>query len=150
MRVRNKIEPKNIAVKPMLNKNTPPFASEKVRSRNIVKSSAGDTTRAERTTNAASVREVAALGITNQRETAIIWDRATGRPIHNAIVWQDRRTAGICARLRREGHERMISARTKARKARNFAEADRIRDELVSRGVALKDSKDGTTWEIAR
>jgi glycerol kinase len=60
----------------------------------------------------ASARQVAALGITNQRETSLIWDRATGRPIHNAIVWQDRRTAELCARLRREGHERMIAART--------------------------------------
>ncbi|MBW8270222.1 glycerol kinase GlpK [Caldovatus aquaticus] len=45
-------------------------------------------------------REVAGLGITNQRETALVWDRATGRAIHRAIVWQDRRTAGACARLR--------------------------------------------------
>src|SRR6266550_2430670 len=45
------------------------------------------------------VQEIAALGITNQRETTVIWDRATGRPIHNAIVWQDRRTAEICAAL---------------------------------------------------
>src|SRR5260370_3052196 len=61
----------------------------------------------------ASAREVAALGITNQRETALIWDRATGRPIHNAIVWQDRRTAELCTRLRREGHERMVAAPTR-------------------------------------
>ena len=57
-------------------------------------------------------REFAALGITNQRETTVIWDRATGRPIHHAIVWQDRRTADICARLRSEGHEPMVRART--------------------------------------
>ncbi len=55
---------------------------------------------------------VAAIGITNQRETLLIWDRATGEPIHNAIVWQDRRTADICARLRKEGHESMVSGRT--------------------------------------
>jgi glycerol kinase len=47
--------------------------------------------------------DVAALGITNQRETVVIWDRKTGRPIHNAIVWQDRRTAGLCDQLRAEG-----------------------------------------------
>ena len=41
-------------------------------------------------------REIAAIGITNQRETAIIWDKETGKPIYNAIVWQDRRTAGFC------------------------------------------------------
>jgi glycerol kinase len=55
---------------------------------------------------------VAALGITNQRETAVIWDRATNRPIHNAIVWQDRRTAERCAALREDGHEPAIAART--------------------------------------
>ena len=57
-------------------------------------------------------QEVAAIGITNQRETAVIWDRGTGIPVHNAIVWQDRRTAETCAGLRRDGHEPMISART--------------------------------------
>jgi glycerol kinase len=51
-----------------------------------------------------SAREVAALGITNQRETVIVWDRMTGRPLHNAIVWQDRRTAEDCERLRHAGH----------------------------------------------
>ena len=44
-------------------------------------------------------RDIAAIGITNQRETTLIWDRATGEPIHNAIVWQDRRTAEYCERL---------------------------------------------------
>ncbi|MDA8126012.1 MAG: FGGY family carbohydrate kinase, partial [Deltaproteobacteria bacterium] len=44
--------------------------------------------------------EIAALGITNQRETTVVWERDTGRPIHNAIVWQDRRTAAVCDRLR--------------------------------------------------
>jgi glycerol kinase len=56
--------------------------------------------------------DIAAIGITNQRETTLIWDRATGRPIHNAIVWQDRRTADTCAALRAAGHEAMITART--------------------------------------
>jgi len=46
--------------------------------------------------------------------------------------------------------ERLIAARTQARKAKNFAEADRIRDELAGRGIVLKDSKEGTTWEVAR
>ena len=55
---------------------------------------------------------VAAIGITNQRETVVIWDRATGQPIHNAIVWQDRRTAPLTARLRAEGHEDMVRERT--------------------------------------
>ena len=57
-------------------------------------------------------KDVAAIGITNQRETTIVWDRATGRPIHNAIVWQDRRTADACAALRQAGHEPAIAART--------------------------------------
>lgn len=56
--------------------------------------------------------DIAAIGITNQRETTLIWDRATGQPIHNAIVWQDRRTAGICAALKDAGHEAMVTART--------------------------------------
>jgi glycerol kinase len=56
--------------------------------------------------------EIAALGITNQRETTVMWDRATGCPLHNAIVWQDRRTADACAALRDAGHEPKISART--------------------------------------
>ena len=53
-----------------------------------------------------------AIGITNQRETAIIWDRATGEPIHNAIVWQDRRTADICAVIKTAGHEALVTERT--------------------------------------
>jgi glycerol kinase len=56
--------------------------------------------------------ELAGLGITNQRETVVVWDRATGRAIHNAIVWQDRRTAATCARLEREGHGETVAART--------------------------------------
>src|SRR6478735_4037263 len=54
-------------------------------------------------------RDLAALGITNQRETTLIWDRRTGKPIHNAIVWQDRRTADMCARLKREGVEPLFT-----------------------------------------
>ncbi len=53
-----------------------------------------------------------AIGITNQRETAIIWDRATGVPIHNAIVWQDRRTANICQVMKNDGHEAAITEKT--------------------------------------
>jgi glycerol kinase len=56
--------------------------------------------------------DIAAIGITNQRETTVVWDRATGNAIHRAIVWQDRRTADICARLKDEGHEPAISAKT--------------------------------------
>ncbi len=56
--------------------------------------------------------DVAAIGITNQRETTIIWNRETGLPVHNAIVWQDRRTADFCERLRSEGHSPLIQQRT--------------------------------------
>jgi len=55
---------------------------------------------------------IAAIGIANQRETTIIWDRATGQPIHRAIVWQDRRTASLCQRLKAEGHEPAIAHAT--------------------------------------
>ncbi len=55
---------------------------------------------------------ITAIGITNQRETTLIWDRKTGEPIHNAIVWQDRRTADTCAALKAAGREPMITART--------------------------------------
>ena len=56
--------------------------------------------------------DIAAIGITNQRETTLVWDRETGKPIHNAIVWQDRRTADICATLKAAGHEPTIAAKT--------------------------------------
>jgi glycerol kinase len=56
--------------------------------------------------------EVAGIGITNQRETVVVWDRASGEPVHRAIVWQDRRTSATCARLKAEGHEAPIQART--------------------------------------
>jgi len=55
---------------------------------------------------------VAAIGITNQRETIVFWDKATGEPLSRAIVWQDRRTAGICAELKDEGHEPAVQAKT--------------------------------------
>jgi glycerol kinase len=59
-----------------------------------------------------AARDVAAVGITNQRETAILWDRETGEPIHNAIVWQDRRTAGFCEQLKADGAGPAIQQRT--------------------------------------
>ncbi|MGA8617596.1 MAG: glycerol kinase GlpK [Candidatus Sulfotelmatobacter sp.] len=60
----------------------------------------------------AETTDVAAIGITNQRETAIVWDRRTGKPICNAIVWQDRRTAEFCQHLKTQGHENLIQQRT--------------------------------------
>ncbi len=56
--------------------------------------------------------DIAAIGVANQRETTVVWDRRTGKPIHNAIVWQDRRTAGLCDRLREAGHADLIRDRT--------------------------------------
>ncbi len=57
-------------------------------------------------------KELQAVGITNQRETVCVWDPATGEPLHRAIVWQDRRTAGRCDELRNEGHEQLVRERT--------------------------------------
>src|SRR5690606_8925464 len=56
--------------------------------------------------------DAAAIGITNQRETVVLWDKVTGRPVHRAIVWQDRRTEDVCARLRDDGLEPRITERT--------------------------------------
>jgi glycerol kinase len=52
--------------------------------------------------------EVAAIGVTNQRETAVLWDRGSGKPVHQAIVWQDRRTSDVCAQLKQAGHEARV------------------------------------------
>jgi len=59
-----------------------------------------------------SAADIAAIGITNQRETTIVWDRATGEPVYNAIVWQDRRTASFCDELRAAGHAARITEQT--------------------------------------
>ena len=56
--------------------------------------------------------DLAAIGITNQRETVVVWDRASGKPVHNAIVWQDRRTADQCERFKLSGVEQMVTAKT--------------------------------------
>ncbi len=56
--------------------------------------------------------DVSAIGITNQRETTLLWDRATGQPVHRAIVWQDRRTSDLCQALKAEGHEGMVTEKT--------------------------------------
>ncbi len=56
--------------------------------------------------------DIAAIGITNQRETTIVWNRVTGKPLYNAIVWQDRRTAGFCDQLKKDGHSRTIREKT--------------------------------------
>lgn len=59
-----------------------------------------------------AVSEIAAIGITNQRETTLVWDKTTGRAVHRAIVWQDRRTAPICEELKAAGHEAMVTEKT--------------------------------------
>jgi glycerol kinase len=64
------------------------------------------------TTQGISAADVAAIGITNQRETTIVWDRETGEPVHNAIVWQDRRTAAFCDQLKAEGFDKIIKEKT--------------------------------------
>ena len=56
--------------------------------------------------------DIAAIGITNQRETTLVWDKETGKPVYNAIVWQDRRTAGYCDQLKKEGIDRLIKEKT--------------------------------------
>jgi glycerol kinase len=78
----------------------------------LIWSTAISTARQALAAAAAQGRTVAAVGVTNQRETTIVWDRATGQPIHNAIVWQDRRTADVCRRLREEGIEPLVTKRT--------------------------------------
>ncbi len=59
-----------------------------------------------------TVNDIAAIGITNQRETTVVWERSTGKPIYNAIVWQDRRTADYCDELKKNGHAEMIHSKT--------------------------------------
>ena len=59
-----------------------------------------------------NAKSIAAIGITNQRETTIIWDRETGQPIYNAIVWQDRRTSDYCSELKANGHEKIIKEKS--------------------------------------
>lgn len=60
----------------------------------------------------AGAKDIAAIGITNQRETTVVWDRSTGKSIHRAIVWQDRRTAARCEELKKEGHEKAVAVKT--------------------------------------
>ncbi|MEL6845006.1 MAG: FGGY family carbohydrate kinase, partial [Bacteroidota bacterium] len=62
--------------------------------------------------NNISTKAIAAIGITNQRETTLVWDKVTGQPIHNAIVWQDRRTAEACDALKAAGHEALVQSKT--------------------------------------
>jgi glycerol kinase len=60
----------------------------------------------------AGPQDIVAIGIANQRETTLLWERSTGRPVHRALVWQDRRTADLCAQLKAAGHEELFAAKT--------------------------------------
>jgi glycerol kinase len=71
-----------------------------------------ETCRAAMRQAGAAAKDIVAIGITNQRETTLLWERATGRPVHRAIVWQDRRTADLCERLKAAGHEPTFAAKT--------------------------------------
>jgi glycerol kinase len=71
-----------------------------------------DTARQALANNGISADQIAAIGITNQRETTLLWDRTSGEPVYNAIVWQDRRTADYCNSLKGQGHEPMITSKT--------------------------------------
>lgn len=63
-------------------------------------------------TSGVALDEIAGVGITNQRETTLLWDRATGKPLYNAIVWQDRRTADFCRELQERGHAELVQSHT--------------------------------------
>ncbi len=86
--------------------------------------------------------DVAAIGITNQRETTLVWDKKTGEPIHNAIVWQDRRTSDFCAELRAEGFEDVITSKT-GLLADPYFSATKVRYILQTVDGALEKAKAG-------
>ena len=85
-----------------------------------------DTARQALAQGGLSTGDVRAVGITNQRETTVLWDRRTGQPLHNAIVWQDRRTEGLCRQLREAGHESRVQALTGLRLQPVLAPAEAI------------------------
>jgi len=87
-------------------------------------------------------KHISAIGITNQRETTIIWDKITGRPIHNAVVWQCRRTAHICDELRQNGHEEIIKKKTGLRLDPYFS-ATKVKWLLENIPDAIKKAKRG-------
>ena len=94
-------------------------------------------TRADLTSDA-----IAAVGVTNQRETTIVWDKHTGRPVYNAIVWQDRRTADYCLKLKKEGHEEMVAEKTGLRLDPYFA-GTKVRWILENVEGARKKAEEG-------
>ena len=90
----------------------PAFRLGRARSRGDLGQRRHDRAGSRSTRPGATAAEIAAIGITNQRETIVIWDKATGKPIHNAIVWQDRRTAPLCAQLKKRGLEPIFTEKT--------------------------------------
>lgn len=87
--------------------------------------------------------DIAAVGITNQRETTILWDKKTGRPVYNAIVWQDRRTADYCGQLKRDGVEEMVTEKTGLRIDPYFA-GTKVRWILENVEGVRQKAEDGT------
>ena len=95
-------------------------------------------------------RDIAAIGLTNQRETTVVWDRASGRPLHPAIVWQDRRTSGACTALRRRGWEPDIRRRTGLVLDAYFSatKARWILDRVGARGAAFGTIDTWLLWNL--
>ena len=93
--------------------------------------------------------DIAALGITNQRETTLLWERTTGRPVHRAIVWQDRRTAALCDELRKAGHEPTFQRKTGLRLDPYFA-GTKLRWLLDHVPDAQSSGPGGGSWRSAR
>ncbi len=100
--------------------------------------------------------QIAAIGITNQRETVVVWDKDTGKPIYNAIVWQDRRTAELCAGLRAEGHEAMVTDKTgllldpyfSATKLRWILDKTGLRDRAEAGGILFGTVDSYLIWRL--
>ena len=86
--------------------------------------------------------QIAAVGITNQRETTIIWDKETGKPVYNAIVWQDRRTSDYCRQLKKDGLEKMVTQKTGLRLDPYFA-GTKVRWILENVDGVKQRAKDG-------
>ena len=92
-----------------------------------------------------AAKDIAGIGITNQRETTIVWDRATGKPLHNAIVWQDRRTADLCEALKAQKHELDdLGAHRLAARSVFLRHQDRLDPRSMSPARARRRRRDGS------
>ena len=105
-----------------------------------------DTARAALAKAGADASAVAAIGVANQRETVVVWDRRSGQAIHPAIVWQDRRTTDACEALRLAGHEDLVQARTGLRLDPYFSASTRA----WITWLALARRRSAATWRSAR